>query len=358
MFYLTFLGTSAGVPTKQRNVSALAVVCFDPYAHHAKRKAAQKHRPWVLIDCGEGTQHQLLRSKLSLLDLQAICITHVHGDHCYGLPGLLASMAMAGRSEPLTLIAPKAIGTLLDTLRQATELFLPYPVTFLAIEDLLTNSAAPHHRLNFTEQHHLDISITPLSHRVASFAFALTQHTDHQKLDTAKLEHAGIARGVIWGQLFKGLDVHTETGEQLRAADYIKVETHSLHIVVAGDNDDADLLLPLIDNASLLVHEATYTQDVHERIQARIDSGQQLDPKHSTAAQVAAFAQKIQLPNLILTHFSARYQLFEDIAHKTANMAHIRAEAEAQYHGNLWLAEDFAQFEISHDGEVKRTDIS
>ncbi len=81
MLQLTFLGTSAGVPTKQRNVTALAVECLNPYQNASQ---TTKKRPWVLIDCGEGTQQQLLHTKLSLHQLVAICITHVHGDHCYG----------------------------------------------------------------------------------------------------------------------------------------------------------------------------------------------------------------------------------------------------------------------------------
>lgn len=96
MLTLTFLGTSSGVPTRRRNMSALALQT-GPGAS------------WVLVDCGEATQHQLLRVKLSVRDLEAILITHAHGDHCYGLPGMLASAAMHGRTTPLRLIAPQVV---------------------------------------------------------------------------------------------------------------------------------------------------------------------------------------------------------------------------------------------------------
>ena len=95
---ITFLGTSSGVPTKNRNVSGLAI-------------KKQDSKSWFLVDCGEGTQQQLLQTKLSLKYLTAICITHVHGDHCYGMPGLLATTAMSGRTEPITIIAPEGIIT-------------------------------------------------------------------------------------------------------------------------------------------------------------------------------------------------------------------------------------------------------
>ena len=138
MLKLTFLGTSAGVPTKQRNVTALAIECLNPYHSGTNQQQNKKSRPWLLIDCGEGTQHQLLHTKLSLHQLHVICITHVHGDHCYGLPGLLASAAMSGRTAPLILIAPKAIATLLDAVISTTELHFPFAINFMAIEDLLS----------------------------------------------------------------------------------------------------------------------------------------------------------------------------------------------------------------------------
>ena len=96
MFKLTFLGTSAGMPTKYRNVTSLAV-------------QPGLSRDWWMVDCGEATQHRLQHVPLTVHDLAGICITHVHGDHSYGLPGLLASAAMGGRKRPLVLIAPRAV---------------------------------------------------------------------------------------------------------------------------------------------------------------------------------------------------------------------------------------------------------
>ena len=118
-----FLGTSSGTPTKQRNVSAIAI-----------KKANAKS--WHLIDCGEGTQHQILHTHLSLNTLSSISITHIHGDHCYGLPGLLASAAMAGRTDPLLIIAPQGIQRFIETTCQLTELQLPYKINFLAVETM------------------------------------------------------------------------------------------------------------------------------------------------------------------------------------------------------------------------------
>lgn len=360
MLRLTFLGTSAGVPTKQRNVTALAIECLNAYlsgeqpnnsSRQQNSQQGKKHRPWLLIDCGEGTQQQLLHTKLSLNQLAAICITHIHGDHCYGLPGLLASAAMSGRTAALTIIAPKAIAQLLDAVTLTTELTFPFVIDFIAIEEVLTQQAG-RVAVNLEQLDHqqtLVIDITPLSHRVPSHAFGITQTIHHRALDTDKLKANGVPASPLWGKLQRGEDVITADGQPLQSIDYVNSQIHRTRIVVAGDNDTPDCLRAALKDADLLVHEATYTAEVLANILAKnADSGAVLDsafdPMHSSAEQVGKFAQNSGLQNLILTHFSARYQSFDNPNSSTANMGHIRMEAQSVYHGNLWLAADFDQY--------------
>ena len=356
MLKLTFLGTSAGVPTKQRNVTALAIECLNVHGAqpNSQSQAAnhnnqnKKSRPWLLIDCGEGTQQQLLHTKLSLHQLAVICITHVHGDHCYGLPGLLASAAMSGRRNPLTLIAPKAIATLLEAITLTTELYLPFVLNFVAIEDVLSEQSDTNKvNIRLSDQHQLDIDITPLSHRVASHAFGITQTIHHRTLDTDKLLAQDIPASALWGKLQQGHDVITEDGQQLCAADYVNDEVSRTRVVVAGDNDTPACLTDALIDTDLLVHEATYTHEVLTKIQAK---NPEFDPMHSSAQLVADFVEKSGVNNLILTHFSARYQGFDNPNSKTPNMAYIRLDAESVYQGNLWLAADFDQYMV--DGTV------
>jgi len=349
------LGASAGVPTKQRNVTALAIECLNPHTSGAQQGSRQqnnqskKSRPWVLIDCGEGAQQQLLHTKLSLHQLAVICITHVHGDHCYGLPGLLASAAMSGRREPLTLIAPKAIATLLEAITATTELYLPFALDFIAIEEVLAQQGDTNKvSISLSDQHQLDIDITPLSHRVASHAFGITQTISRRILNTDKLVADGIPASALWGKLQQGEDVTTEGNRQLRSVDYVDNETQRTRVVVAGDNDAPYLLSKAVINADLLVHEATYTHEVLTKIRAK---NPDYDPMHSSAQLLGEFAQAAGLKNLILTHFSARYQGFDNPNSKTPNMANIRLDAESVYKGNLWLAADFDQYMV--DGAVE-----
>jgi len=358
MLKLTFLGTSAGVPTKQRNVTALAIECLNPHTSGVQQGSRQqnnqskKSRPWVLIDCGEGTQQQLLHTKLSLHQLAAICITHVHGDHCYGLPGLLASAAMSGRREPLTLIAPKAIATLLEAITATTELYLPFALDFIAIEEVLAEQGDMNKvSISLSDQHQLDIDITLLSHRVASHAFGITQTISRCILNTDKLVADGIPASALWGKLQQGEDVTTESNRRLHSVDYVNEEVQRTRVVVAGDNDTPNCLNKAVVNADLLVHEATYTHEMLTKIQAK---NPDYDPMHSSAQLLGEFAQAAGLKNLILTHFSARYQDFDNPNSKTPNMANIRLDAQSVYQGNLWLAEDFAQYTV--DGATDLAD--
>ena len=114
----TFLGTSAGTPTRSRNVTGLALCLSGP-------------KPWYLVDCGEGTQHQVMRTRYSVMQLRAIFITHIHGDHIFGLPGLLTSASMLGRTEPLDIIAPPQVRRFIDAVIENSDSSLSYPLNFI-----------------------------------------------------------------------------------------------------------------------------------------------------------------------------------------------------------------------------------
>ncbi len=315
MLTLTFLGTSSGVPTRRRNMSALALQT-GPGAS------------WVLVDCGEATQHQLLRVKLSVRDLEAILITHAHGDHCYGLPGMLASAAMHGRTNPLQLIAPQVVLDWVEATRRCGDLYLPYPLETLALED------APAVVL---ERPGLRIDRHALLHRVPSVAYRLEVSRTHTHLDGDALRQFGLPRGPLWRQLQDDQDVQWQ-GRTIRSAEVLRRHVEQVRAVIAGDNADPGLLAEACADAQLLVHEATYTRPVLDKVGP--------ERMHSCAEQVAAFAERIGLPNLILTHFSPRYDHGD-------GMAQLRREAVLQYGGTLHLARDFDQYTLSPDGALQ-----
>lgn len=314
MFKLTFLGTSAGMPTKYRNVTSLAI-------------QTGPGRDWWLVDCGEATQHRLLHVPLSVHDLAGICITHVHGDHSYGLPGLLASAAMGARRRPLILIAPLAVRKWLDATFEHTALALPFPLLHVDVDE----------RQRVHEAHGLVIERHRLSHRVPSVGYRFALEKVKWKLDTDALRSRGVPPGPRWGELQAGHDVLLDDGSVLRAADVRIGQVDRAAIVVGGDNDTPSLLAAACVDAQLLVHEGTYT----EAISQKVGPG----PTHSSVQQVAQFAAGVGLPNLILTHFSPRYDNAE-------GMRELEAEARQFYAGQLFLARDLANYALMADGLV------
>jgi len=311
---LLFLGTSAGVPTKSRNVSATAVI-----------EASGSH--WCLVDCGEGTQHRLLHTPLSIHDLQAVFITHVHGDHCFGLPGLLASAGMSGRTQPLDIVLPAALHDWVRLGLVASHTFLPFELRLLAVEDLVE-----------WRNQTLQVTAVQLSHRVPSVGFVFTELNPEPRLDIPRLEAEGIPRGPLWGELAKGLAVRHD-GQLLNGNDYLRPSRPPRRVIVCGDNDNPELLADAAKGADVLVHEATFTQAVIARTGVTFG--------HSTAAAVARFAEAAGVRNLVLTHFSARYQ---SDPRRSPNIDDVHAEARAHYSGQLTLARDLQRYHIGRDG--------
>jgi len=312
-----FLGTGAGTPSKSRNVSGLAL----------RMRGA---RDWVLVDCGEGTQHQILRTRWSLHDLRAICITHMHGDHCYGLPGLLASAGMQNRTAPLLIVGPAALQAFLEGVMATSELGLPFPLAFADAAALDGAALLPD----------FHVRATALSHRVPCWAYSFTERHVERKLDTGRLKADGVAPGETWGRLQRGEDVLLDGGGTLRARDYLLAPRKARTIIVAGDNDRPDLLHEEARTAEVLIHEATYTEDVL----ARVGPG----PQHSSARMTAAAAAAAGVPNLVLTHFSPRYQDTGPVA-----IGELEIEARAAYAGRLFLARDFDHYELDRQGSLQ-----
>ncbi|WP_193554563.1 ribonuclease Z [Pseudoalteromonas sp. A757] len=296
-----FLGTSSGSPSKQRNMSAAAV-------------SFENTKAWVLIDCAEATQHALLHSELTLYHLEAICITHLHGDHCYGLPGLISSMALNSRKAPLKLIAPRAVIQFVQSCFTLTEVRLSFDLITIALEEINDK----------LQLECCDIDIIALQHRVPSVGYKLTEKCIPRKLKIDKLQQDGIASGGHYNLLQKGQDVEYQ-GRLLTSDDYSFYSWQPRVVIICGDNEKPGLLTQMIKGVDLLVHEATFTAaDLHK---VGFHTG------HSDAKRIAQFALLHQVPMLALTHFSVRY-------HGEGMMQPLIEEAEIHYCGKLVIAQD------------------
>ncbi len=300
---IQFLGTSSGVPTNCRNVSGTALV-------------QSKGKAWYLIDCGEGTQHQLLRSHLSLGALEAVFLTHLHGDHCYGLPGVLATAGLNGRTKPLKIIAPEGAEEWIALTRRISQLHLPYQLEFEQPDSKVLNECGQ-----------FSVSAVKLAHRITSYAYVFVEKNVQSSLNMTKIQAAGIPQGPLLGKLQSGEDV-VHNGILRKAVEYTDTAKKPRKIIISGDNENPDLLEADCRDCDLLIHESTFTADMADRAKA---------VGHSYAKSIASFAERLSVPNLILTHISARFP----------NSDAIQKEASDHYSGNLYVASDFDRFKLN-----------
>lgn len=317
----TFLGTSAAVPTSKRNLSALAF-------------AFEQEPNWNLVDCGEGTQHQLMKTNLTAHKLRRIFLTHLHGDHVYGLPGLLAHRSMmSGAPQHLDIYGPQGTCKLINTILEVTDLHLNFSYS---IHEITKNGKQ-------FQIDKADIKAIPLSHNITSFAYFIKEHSMPGAFNVIKARNNGIPSGPLYGKLKKG-EIVTVDGRTFHGKDYTDPDIPGRSVIIGGDNDQPDLLIPYLKEAQLLIHEATHTRETKEKTKLKI--------KHSTAKDVGISAQKASLPNLILTHFSSRFS-DEERSDQKPSIYEIRTEAQSVYSGNLFLANDFDTFILDRTGALK-----
>jgi ribonuclease Z len=260
-----FAGTAGSVPSARRGLPAVLV-----------RRGAER----ILIDCGEGTQRQLLRS-VGLTDLTDIFITHLHADHWLGLPGMLKSFDLRDRDRPLTVYGPPGLAELMGAMRRVYGR-VGYELGIVELEP-------------DQEIRRGDLSILPfaVSHRGLAYGYALVEDSRRGRFDAELAAELGVRPGPDFGRLQRG-----ETVDGVRPDQVIGVERDGRKVVISGDTYPCETLADAADRADLLVHEATFTED--ERDRARMT-------RHSTAHQAATLAVDADVRLLALTHVSARY---------------------------------------------------
>ncbi|WP_281950866.1 ribonuclease Z [Nitrosophilus kaiyonis] len=314
---IIFLGTSAGKPTKNRNVSALSL-------------KFKNRKDWMLFDCGEATQHQILKTNLSLAKLKNIFITHLHGDHIYGIFGLLASRSMIEECSKLTIFGPKNIKELIDSVLKYTQLNLSFELDIIEVENN-----------KLYKFDNFSIYTLLLSHSIPTFSYTIIEKDHVGKLNVEKLLQDGIKPGPIYKEIKNRSKVYYE-GKVIESKDYLEKPKKGRVVIIAGDNDNPflfDEIKRRFKYIDLLIHEATYTQDVYDSLGVKI--------KHSTAKNVAIAAENLNIKNLILTHFSPRYTESHD--KQKHNIKEILEEAKKYYKNRLFLANDFDIYELTID---------
>jgi ribonuclease Z len=274
-FEITVLGTSSATPTKYRHPSAQYVRLEGSY---------------LLLDCGEGAQRQLSRYGLRVLKISHVFITHLHGDHYFGLPGLITSMALYGRTEPLVIVGPPALESIMHVLVTESDSVLPYELHYIQTQTKSIETVVE------TEQ--FKVVSVPLKHRVPCTGFLIQEKGPELKLDVDACvqyrvpveQYDAIKLGTDYHSKSQGVIVNsllTSPGHKNRSYAYI---TDTIY--------DPEYLVPILKDADLLYHEATF---LHERADRAAETF------HSTALQAAQIAQAANVKRLMIGHFSARY---------------------------------------------------
>jgi ribonuclease Z len=270
------LGTSSGKPTLKRNVSALAVA---------------REGEWLLFDCGEGTQTQITRAGLNPSRLAAIFITHLHGDHFNGLSGLLSTMGLDRRTRELTLVGPQGIREYLDTLARLKILFVNYPLEVKEYSSMRELTVV-YEAADYT------VSAYPLDHRIFDIGYRIQERARAGRFNLEQAHALGIPKGPLFGRLQSGENVQLDDGRIIHPADVLGPPRSGKAIAYCTDTRPFAGSVELARDVDLLIHEATFTQELTE--EAR-------EYGHSTAAQAAAIARDSGARQLLITHFSTRY---------------------------------------------------
>lgn len=316
---ITFLGTGAGSPSRARNVTSIAL------------QLPQQSRFW-LFDCGEATQHQILRSPLRLSQLERLFFSHLHGDHLFGLPGLLASRSMQnGGTTPVTLYGPQGLGDFVHATLEISQSHLAYPIKVEVVRAGKTGMLQ-----TIYEDSAYRVECLPVSHRVEAYGYVVIEKDQVGHFDVAQAQALGVPPGPLYGRLKNGETIVLDDGRAIDGKSLIGPTIKGRRIAYCGDTIYTPNAVELARDADLLIHEATF---LHEEL------AQAERARHSTAVMAANVALRANAKALILTHFSARYEAGQQLDE-------LLLEAQSIFPNTL-LAHDFLTYEVPRNEEVR-----
>ncbi len=274
-FEVTILGSGAALPTSNRNPTSQYVYCNDRH---------------ILIDCGEGTQVQLRKYHVHIQKINHILISHLHGDHFFGLVGLLSSLHLLGRDKGLTIYGPQELEQIIRLQLEVGGAKLGFDLQFVHLN-------GKEHRLLF-EDRMIEIWTFPLSHRIPTNGFLIKEKPKERKLNAERFEEAGLSLTLI-PKLKQGLDVELESGEMIYSEEYTYTAKPSKSYAYCSDTIFDERIVDYVRHVNVLYHEATFLQDKLDRAQQTF---------HTTAQQAATIAKQAEVGKLLLGHLSARYE--------------------------------------------------
>jgi len=298
---VVFLGTAGSVPTPKRSLPAILI----------QRKGEQ-----IMFDCGEGVQRQMIKAKAGFHRKMKVFITHMHGDHVLGLPGLLQTMALLDRERKLDVYGPPGIKRFLEDIRETVQFVLTFPVEIHEI----------HEAGVVCEEQEYAVQAVWANHVIPSLAYALVEKPRPGKFHPEKAKVLGIPEGPLWSKLQHGHKAKLQDGRVVKPEDVTGPLRTGRKIVYSGDTRSFKGFVKFAAGADLLIHDTTLDDELAEKAE---------EDGHSTPDQAAKHAKKAKVKQLILTHVSARY---EDTS--------ILLEQAQKIFKNTQVAEDFMKIEI------------
>ena len=298
---VVFLGTSGSVPTLKRNLPSVVVQC---------------PRDQWMFDCGENVQHQMMASKVSFHKKMKIFITHLHGDHVLGLPGLLQTMALMDRKESLQVYGPAGLKDFLVCTKETLNFGLNYPVE---ISEILSEGAV-------CDEKEYTVTAAKSNHAVESYAFAFMEKPRPGRFYPKKALALGVPEGELWSKLQDGEEITLPNGKTVKPSNVMGPLRAGRKIVYTGDTKPFEAFAKFAEGADLIIHDCTFDDSLTEK--AGTDG-------HSTPSQAATQAKAANAKRLVLSHISARYP-----------DARLLLEQAKNVFPNTILAEDFLELEL------------
>jgi ribonuclease Z len=282
MFGVTILGNNSALPAYDRHPTAQVVTLGDQL---------------FLIDCGEGTQMQLSRYKIKRSKINHIFISHMHGDHYFGLPGLLTSFGLLGRDYELNVYAPAELQPIIDLMLKAANTVLPFPLHFHALENegVIVN------------EEKFSVECFKVNHRIECHGFIIREKKKPRRIDKEQVLKYDVP-ATFYERLKNGEDYTTKNNELIENESLTIANTPTKSYAYCADTAFAECIAKKVKNASLLYYETTYLKALESRAESRF---------HSTTAHAAKMAQLADAKQLIIGHFSSKYETLDEFLKET-----------------------------------------
>lgn len=273
--YLTILGFNSAIPTVNSSPTAQFL------------EMDERH---FLIDCGEGTQVQMRKAKVRFSKINHIFISHLHGDHCFGLPGLVASFRLLGRKTPLNIYGPKGIRKMLETVFEITETYRGFEIIYHELDKNYSEK--------IYEDRKVEVYTIPLDHRIYCNGYLFREKPKDRHLNMKEISKYKEIEICDFQNLRNGKDFLLDNGKLLKNELLTTNPKPSVSYAFCSDTKYKEDIIPIIENVNLLYHESTFLHNLKEMADFT---------GHSTALEAATIAKKANVGKLILGHFSNRY---------------------------------------------------